>query len=391
MKMSKKQYIMVKAYLNNNLGDDLFLHILASRYPQQLFYIYNQCRGKNAFPENIVNRLTLGDKVIKAFDGLIWRIGKCFGIQINRSKTIAGVYMVNKEKIITKNSKECILITGSGFIESEERRKEYYLKREAEFFSNNPIVLGCNFGPFITEEYYQSYRKMFRKAKDICFRDNYSQALFSDLENTRCEKDIIFGYTLGEKKLLEEQQDRKYMLISVVNPYKDDEAKKLSDDKYNLFMQKCIKNGLERGLEIVLIGFCRNQKDDIIIEQILNDMDNVEKIHVYNYPDISYKEAMGLFKYATEVIASRYHAMVIAMLYQKKVYPIAYNEKMIHVLQDIDKTAKIASVQDLRNIEIQDFFKNYGFYISEEALNDIKKSANRQFLYLDDIINGSEV
>lgn len=33
--------ILVKAYLNQNLGDDLFVYILAERYKNKRFYLIN--------------------------------------------------------------------------------------------------------------------------------------------------------------------------------------------------------------------------------------------------------------------------------------------------------------------------------------------------------------
>lgn len=33
--------VFLDAYLNNNLGDDLMIQMVANRYPQHQFYIYN--------------------------------------------------------------------------------------------------------------------------------------------------------------------------------------------------------------------------------------------------------------------------------------------------------------------------------------------------------------
>jgi hypothetical protein len=47
--MNKK--IFLKAYCYQNLGDDLFVRILAKRYPQTLFYLPMQPRFADSFSD----------------------------------------------------------------------------------------------------------------------------------------------------------------------------------------------------------------------------------------------------------------------------------------------------------------------------------------------------
>lgn len=387
MKKQKQNYIMLEAYLNNNLGDDLFIHVLANRYPKQIFCIFSQCGDEVVFPDNVVNAFGKIDTILKKIsDSFWWKIRRLTGITINQKNTCFGRYISKKEKKITNQAKECVLITGSGFIETDHCWNTDYFHNEFDYYARNPILLGCNFGPYKTKKYKEEYRKLFKLAKDVCFRDNYSKSMFNDLPNTRCEMDIVFNYTLGESLIFEGQAEKKYILISVVDPYKEVEIC-ASNMNYINFLKNCIYYYVQRDFDVVFVGFCKNQKDDKIIEKIIEEINTDIGIHIFNYPDITYKEVMGLFKYADSVVASRYHAMIIAMLYEKKVYPIAYSEKMVHVLKDIDENAHIALVEDLERLSAEEFVTNYGYQISKQRLSEVKESANKQFFYLDKLLN----
>ena len=44
------------------------------------------------------------------------------------------------------------------------------------------------------------YKKIFKKAKDVCFREKHSKSLFKDLTNIRVAPDIVFGLNTEKYK-----------------------------------------------------------------------------------------------------------------------------------------------------------------------------------------------
>ena len=57
---------------------------------------------------------------------------------------------------------------------------EEFEKKEKPVF-----ILGANFGPYITQDFFDKYFFLFSKCHDICFRDSYSKELFKNLDNVR--------------------------------------------------------------------------------------------------------------------------------------------------------------------------------------------------------------
>ncbi|EQC69609.1 hypothetical protein HSISB1_1007 [Streptococcus sp. HSISB1] len=75
--------------------------------------------------------------------------------------------------------------------------------------------------------------------------------------------------------------------------------------------------------------------------------------------------------------------MVIGLLYQKPTHIIAYSDKTINVINDIDPAIRYIDTRNLEGISAKDFVDNFGYQISDERIYSIKKSANEQFLILD--------
>lgn len=112
--------------------------------------------------------------------------------------------------------------------------------------------------------------------------------------------------------------------------------------------------------EVDLISFCDKEGDDKGIRKILtclSDEHHKCSIGVYRYNgDI--EKILGLFARAEYIVASRFHAMIIGMLYGKPIFPICYGAKMIHYLEDIGFTGKIGKPNSLKDITVEDVLFN---------------------------------
>ena len=70
-------------------------------------------------------------------------------------------------------------------------------------------------------------------------------------------------------------------------------------------------------------------------------------------------ETLKLFAGACYVVASRFHSMVLAMAYDKPVFPISYNCKTINYLNDLNFKGKLAKLEQLAETSVDDVLYNY--------------------------------
>ncbi len=381
-----KQTVKLKAYSDGNLGDDLFIEIICKRYPQAQFIL---CGYKNY--NDLYRRIP--NLTYISYDSLFIRI-KYF---VSRKLKSLGLLNTDKSMLVTevaieeKYSKKAdinVYITGSGFMNDEKELETLPQKfvDENHYYNRKPYLIGCNFGPFAHNEYLDMYTKLFSKATDICFRDSYSVSLFPSLSNVRWTYDVVFNYDISNIKNPNIAL-KDYMLISVANLRKDrDIASEYSDEYIEMIKRIVIKRN-ERKQATVLLGFSKEQGDDIVIKQIFDDVFDERFNSSFCYPDISSESALSLFKAADSVLATRYHAMILGMLFEKPVCTVSYNEKTQHVLEDIERNVPFIKLDEIKDLDIDLIEKKKTYKIPKEKLSKIKELSNKQFEELDKVLN----
>lgn len=103
---------------------------------------------------------------------------------------------------------------------------------------------------------------------------------------------------------------------------------------------------ISAGKKILFMGFCEFQGDGEIIDRIIKKMKTIKKakktedinsitknVKVVKYPEITVQEALGCIKNSEFVIATRYHAMILAEVFNRPVLPVVYNEKWYMLLR----------------------------------------------------------
>ena len=130
----------VRAFLAQNLGDDLFVYILCKRYPQIKYYISRTNDKK--YIQNIASNL----KFISVDSGLGKVLNKLYKLKLKLQKQKYSI--LREEGVLNALSwlfKCNILVTGSFFIQSK-----YWdgIIRDIDWYYSKPYILGCNFGPF---------------------------------------------------------------------------------------------------------------------------------------------------------------------------------------------------------------------------------------------------
>lgn len=355
--------VMIYAYTALNLGDDLFIKILCERYPQTKFYLVAPKIYRKVF-WNLNNLKVIPRETFfrRSLNGVMKTIfGKQLFYERRLAQTLDGI----------------VYIGGSLFIQQNNWQKQLKFT-EALHVKNQPFYLiGANFGPFTDDDFYQAHGRVFKQYTDICFRDKISYHLFQHLDNVRLAPDIVFQLK-PNLQLINKQS----IVISVIKPsIRPDLAD--DDDIYYQAMQRLITYFIHEGYFITLIAFCTEEQDDKAIQNIIGGLSkNYHKyVNQYIYEG-KISDALNIIAQAKFIVATRLHAMLLGWLYQKRVLPIVYNEKMIHILKDSKHPGPwltFADLKDLSEREIQHLIEQVKVH---DITHEIGNSA-KQFSKLD--------
>lgn len=371
------KHILIKAYSFSNLGDDLFILILCQRYPHTQFYLY--CREEYVSPYKNIKNLRIINPT-----------------KLDRVQKKVGDYLYGKSIIKLPYYKKnqtfdaVIHIGGSLFIQQSTWRKSLRQYTNIINSSKKFYTIGCNFGPYFSDEYFTSYYSLFEKMDDLCFRDNDSYLLFENIEQARVAPDIVF--TMGTLPTSPINTNR-YVVISTIDVNRKVEESELSRNYEDKILDITLKF-LNEGYHVYLMGFCEYEGDfqanetlsekikEVIKKQNTDKLTN--NLHVYNYTgDVS--TALSLIEHSVGVVATRFHSMILAFLYDKNVFPIMYSGKMKTVLQDLKYDEKFSSISDIKNVDADDVFKQLTKTQSFD-ISAYKKESNKQFYILDKVL-----
>ena len=331
---SKKIY--VKAYTRLNLGDDLFVFILCARYPKHQFYIKEQ------------------------------------GIYTNTFKKIKNLTII--QNIDVENYDAIVYIGGSIFIQSGSTSINRLLDLKSEIIKENipTYIIGANFGPYTTDEYFTTTKnELFSHIHSITFRDKYSYNLFSDMINVNYSPDVVFSIDTSNIKKVESNE----IGISIIH-HLEREPLKTNYSKYLDKLLEISKHYIYNGYNVRLFSFCEYEKDMVAINDFLNKLTPQEKQHVTvsNYTgdilDILNKIAgLKLF------ITSRFHSMILGLKLGVPIIPICYSDKSSNVLNDIgfpkDKIYTFRNLDCIQYTKIPDMFYNENHINSDAQFKDL--------------------
>ena len=345
-----KNKIMIYAYTAHNLGDDLFIENLCTRYPHVDFYLYAPKKYETTFKH-------LNNLFIFTNDTMLKKL-------LQRIRPLP---------------KTAIYIGGSLFIEQISWNKQWNIislarKRHRDFF-----IIGANFGPHTTETFYYTYETFFTTCKDVCFRDDASYRLFEHLPQVRVANDIVFTSRIKPVRLTTPR-----IVISVIYP-SIRESLVSYDESYFTAIAKLAEQSADAGYEVVLMAFCKIERDDDAIQRIMEKIDPTKKnsIKFFHY-ETNIKDALSIIETAEIVIATRFHAMILGVLYRKKVFAILYSDKMRTVIEENKMKIGYCDIQNIGTLQPEKLFQ----YATKAniALETIQTNAEKQFSILDTYI-----
>ncbi len=336
--------VYLNAYLQKNLGDDLFVYILMNRYKNHEFYTMTVDKTYR----NMFEHLHVFDQkyVVKAL--------KKFGL-----KSLAAAHC---DLVLT--------LGGSMFIENPgDKDRNFSIGKKDHY------VLGVNFGPYKTKQYFDNIRGFLSTTKDVCFREDYSYQLFKDLPNVRKASDIVFSLPLDDICL----KDDKHVVFSVVSC-----KSKLSEVYEKQYMQTMIdlvKHFHDLDYKVTLMSFCDFEGDETVIDQMLDSLKDYNYIERYDYKgDI--KEALNIMGSSSVVVGSRFHANIIGLLMGKTVIPVLYSDKTKNVLNDLNFNGLVIDIRELDKFNLSMLNEDSLHYKLD--VSEAKKSAQKHFEKLDE-------
>src|SRR5690625_562348 len=324
--------VMVYAYTQFNLGDDLFIKILCERYLETQFVLYAPMQYKRCFQDIRNIRFFPSDAFfVRSFNYIFKHL--------------------HIRKLLAKSCDAAVHIGGSLFIQGEDWRKMLENTKAMRISGKPFFLLGANFGPFHDKQFYQEHKQIFSTYTDICFREKYSYDLFKDLPNVRMAADIVFQL---KKPIIPKQEN--HIVISVIKP---SIRKHLAS--YDALYYEKIKDVVvyftERSYHVTLMAFCTYEGDHEAIDRILDriPVDYSGKItkHVYQ---LNIEETLQIIASAGFVVASRFHAMILGWVYGIPVFPIAYSDKMKHAMHDVDFHGASTDFEQLETLQAADVF-----------------------------------
>lgn len=344
--------IYLKAFIDKNLGDDLFIDIITKRYPNEKFLIDDRAEYLNN--ENLI--FYKKSKISKLLGKILYT---------------CSFSKINYETFISKKCDLSVMIGGSMFIEGSSK---YIEKLQKPLF-----IIGSNFGPYSTKKFLKNNKKILSSAYDVCFRDKESFDLFKDLNNVRYSTDIVFSYKNSDIKI---SKDKK-VVISVIDC--DFKAKELGNN-YREDYEKKIVEFIEffnsKNYEVTLMSFCKAQGDEIAINRIMKKTS--VKVSKFYYTG-NIEKAVEVIASSSIVIGTRFHANILGLLYNKTIIPISYSNKTTNILKNLKFKGKILNIKDIKKFNV--------FSLSDEELKykiDIHNQiiqANSHFEKLDRYLN----
>lgn len=343
---------MLNAYLNNNLGDDLFIIHLANSLPEIDLVI--ECSEWQARAFRDIDNII----VLHPFDtkfSILKRIGK----KVNN---------IRKRKI-----NDYIYIGGSIFIEYENWKN---ILNWWDWISRNYdlSVIGANFGPFQSNEYLAAFKRISAQFKLFTLRDRYSYDLFRDNKNIYYSPDILFSYPLPHMPVNKNQIVINSM--DLLDRSKDDPCLSKYYDNYITSLINISVNLIENKKYITFISFCSNQNDHRSAIKIGRGIGVNSQVNYLGYSGVNVDEIITKIVTSELVIATRFHAIVLAIAADIPVLPIIYSNKTLNMLHDIGYQGPI-----------WDFRK--GDRLDPKTLEQIRKPST--YINIDDVKNKSRI
>lgn len=359
--------IFVHSITTVNVGDDLFMQMLFKRYPDIKMVLYAPSTYKLMFKSfSNVKVVSDNDKFVKR----IIRLSKF--LHLPQTMLIYG-FLTIKFKINL-----FLVVGGSLFMEGNSNtpsilRRIHYFK--CLFPRMKVAVIGSNFGPCSTVNFFNSVRKSLHCADDVCFRDRASYEAFAELSNVRWGNDIVMHSRIDKDCAIIKKKNVCINIRSVerwesLRPYKE---------KYLQTIKSLVSDFQAKGYSISLLSFCEKYGDHEISDELYEQIENKNSIEKLYYKG-ELNEIINKIAESEYMIATRFHAIILCLIYNVKVLPVSYSIKTENMLKSLNIWDDIFDFGTFCNTPIEVLRSKYLANIQ------IDESKNVQFDWLDNYL-----
>lgn len=357
--------VIVRNVHTLNVGDDLFLHILNDRYPNTRFVMVASEKYKQAFGKYWGGIIVTERNLFYILSSLI---GKVLRIP---STTFLYIWLLIRYRVNL-----FLIIGGSLFMEGKSKMPFFIegVSRMRKFRPKMKIaVIGSNFGPCETVQWRQKVEKSLKLADDVCFRDKASYQEFAHLPNVRWGNDIVMHLTPHHQN-----QRTKSICVNIRSVDKWPSLKPFKEAYLNTVCS-LINYYRTSGYSIRLISFCKEYGDHDITNELLGMLDDTDNIEAFYYNgDVS--KVINLISSSEVMIGTRFHAIVLGLVFNLKVLPISYSIKTENMLKTYNLWNDVYDFGRFCTSTIQDLMRaiinNYNVDVNN----------NTMFNYIDSVI-----
>ena len=353
--------IFVDVYLSFNFGDDLFLDILAKRFPHSQFTV-------NYVGENY-------DEFLKRYPNVKRRTYTSVHKVMQRLKikdTLTDYQSIAKEQ-------DALVFIGGSIFREESFHEALYADRlkmvQAFKALNKPVyIIGANFGPVKTQKFVEDYRRFYELCTDVCFRDQASYQIFQGMPNVRLAPDVIFSLDLENYTVKTPLKRVGFSVIDV--HHKEGLADR--EEAYLQSTMQTIEQLTTEGYECWLLSFCANEGDTGVLHKLIERLPKSDKTHVNTYEYTGDIEALILLMSTFQMcVAARFHANIISLLLNVGIMPVIYSSKTTQMLKDLKLDHLLIEMDGLEQMHDEQTLRSA--FNNKANIEQTKFDANRQF------------
>lgn len=236
------------------------------------------------------------------------------------------------------------------------------------------LVLSIGIGPFINKKQLKKCVEVLEKVDYISFRDNKSYLLYSEnkISNKFNNYNLLSADPAFNLRLYEKNNDKKYVLLNVINPNLIYNNKNSILNVTSLYIS--IINHLSKKYNLMV--FATEQMD---VEYILELKEHLN----FNYIEINgFNDLIDLYSKSMCLIGTRMHSVIIALTQNIPVYGLVWQDK-VEALFDMLELSEYK--QNIVNCDISDIFEQIQEYIENHDYysNEVNVKVNKARKQLD--------
>lgn len=312
--------ILIDAYLDLNIGDDLMVQLLAEELKEHELYL--DCKNdvlfkpfeelSNVKKTRLSHRRVTRFKQMSNFDAIV--------------KVGGSIYNVNSNRLTLK-----WLLNLPGYL---------YLRNKGVKI----IVIGCNTGPFINWMGRLVTAWELKLMDLVTVRDvkSYNFLQENNVKRRFLFPDIVFSYPVPMQK----KNQEKILGISVYRSLGNAEKNNIH---YKTLAEVADKYILSNSGEVYLIAFDAETENDLAAAyHVKSYMKYSEKAKIIGYSG-NVKELTSALEVCEKIIAVRFHSAILALIHKVPFIPIIYSNKLENLLVDIENKEEKFYLDDLNS------------------------------------------